>query len=61
MRFSNIAQLFNLYALIFIIWFDFFSNKIRILVLEEKSAKLLEKEAALFLPSGLMGNLIASK
>lgn len=32
-----------------------------ILVLEEKSAKLLEKEAALFVPSGLMGNLIASK
>lgn len=29
--------------------------------MEEKSSKLFEKEAAIFLPSGLMGNLIASK
>lgn len=29
--------------------------------LEERVAKLLEKEAAIFLPSGTMGNLIASK
>ncbi|XP_026823295.1 probable low-specificity L-threonine aldolase 2 isoform X1 [Rhopalosiphum maidis] len=28
-------------------------------LLEEKSSKLFEKEAAIFLPSGLMGNLIA--
>lgn len=31
-----------------------------ILVLEEKASTLLGKEAALFVPSGVMGNLIAS-
>lgn len=30
------------------------------LVLEEKTSKLFDKQAALFLPSGVMGNLIAS-
>lgn len=29
--------------------------------LEEKAAKMLGKEAGLFVPSGTMGNLIASK
>lgn len=29
--------------------------------LEERVAKLLEKEASIFLPSGTMGNLIASE
>lgn len=29
--------------------------------LEERVAKLFEKEAAVFLPSGTMGNLIAGK
>jgi threonine aldolase len=29
--------------------------------LEEKVAKLLGKEAAVFVPSGTMGNLLASK
>jgi threonine aldolase len=30
-------------------------------LLEEKVAKLLGKEAAVFVPSGTMGNLLASK
>lgn len=28
--------------------------------LEERAAQLLDKEAAIFLPSGLMGNLVSS-
>ncbi|KAE9541148.1 hypothetical protein AGLY_004393 [Aphis glycines] len=38
---------------------DGYSEDPTINLLEEKSSKLFEKEAAIFLPSGLMGNLIA--
>lgn len=40
---------------------DVYGEDPTILELEKKSAALFEKEAALFVPSGTMANLLASK
>lgn len=45
------------FVIVFLICFFFFFANI---VLEKKASILLGKEAALFIPSGIMGNLISS-
>lgn len=40
---------------------DVYGEDPTVLELEEKAAKLFEKDAALFVPSGTMANLLASK
>lgn len=40
---------------------DVYGEDPTVMKLEEKAANLLGKEAGLFVPSGTMGNLIASK
>lgn len=40
---------------------DVYGEDPTVVKLEDKTAKLLGKEAGLFVPSGTMGNLIASK
>lgn len=40
---------------------DVYGEDPTVLELEKKSAQLFEKEAALFVPSGTMANLLASK
>jgi len=56
---SRTTQIFNgiIYIFLSIPTTDFFFDNI---VLENKSSTLFGKEAALFLPSGVMGNLVAS-
>jgi threonine aldolase len=40
---------------------DVWSEDPTVKVLEEKTAKLMGKEASIFVPCGLMGNLLASE
>lgn len=40
---------------------DIYREDLNVLKLEQKSAQLFEKDAGLFIPSGTMSNLLASK